>query len=72
MVSFSAKCKVRVSEPGYPTAAVSRGKQAIFGLNETFKIMSNKNTFTHSSLQYKHFEIAPKITSFDILIIKSL
>ena len=29
MVSADAKCKVSVGEPGYPIAAVSRGKQII-------------------------------------------
>ena len=38
MVSADAKCKVSVGEPGYPIAAVSRGKQVIVGVNETFKV----------------------------------
>ena len=35
MVSADATCKVSVGEPGYPIAAVSRGKQVIVG---TFKV----------------------------------
>ena len=38
MVSADAKCKVSVGEPGYPLAAVSRGKQVVVGKNETFKV----------------------------------
>ena len=33
-----AKCKVQVGEPGYPIAAVSRGKHVIVGRNEAFAV----------------------------------
>lgn len=36
MVSADAKCKVTVGEPGYPNAAVSRGKAVIVGVNQKF------------------------------------
>ena len=36
--SADAKCKIGVGEPGYPLAAVARGKQVIVGKNETFQV----------------------------------
>lgn len=37
-LSADAKCKVSIGEPGYPLAAVSRGKKVIVGKNQTFKV----------------------------------
>ena len=37
-VSADAKCKVQVGEPGYPIAAVARGKRVIVGKNEVFTV----------------------------------
>ena len=33
-----AKCKLPIKEPGYPIAAVTRGKKVIVGLNEKFLV----------------------------------
>ena len=38
MISADAKCKVPIGEPGFPIAAVSRGKSVIVGVNEKFKV----------------------------------
>ena len=38
MISADTKCKVSVGEPGFPIAAVSRGKAVIVGRNEVFKV----------------------------------
>ena len=38
MVSADAKCKISVGEPGFPIAAVTRGKLVVAGKNETFKV----------------------------------
>ena len=35
---FSADAKVSVSKPGFPIAAVARGKKVVVGVNETFKV----------------------------------
>ena len=37
-VSADAKCKVQVGEPGYPIAAVARGKRVIVGKKEVFTV----------------------------------
>ena len=37
-LSADAKCKISVGEPGYPLAAVARGKKVIVGENEVFKV----------------------------------
>ena len=36
--SADTKCKVAIGEPGYPIAAVTRGKKVIVGLNAALKI----------------------------------
>ena len=36
--SADAKCKVSIGEPGYPIAAVSRGKKVVVGENERFMV----------------------------------
>ena len=36
--SIDAKCKVPIGEPGFPIAAVSRGKQVIVGCNQSFQV----------------------------------
>ena len=38
MVSADAKCKVSIGEPGFPIAAVTRGKAVTVGKNEVFKV----------------------------------
>ena len=36
-----AKCKISVGEPGFPLAAVARGKKVIVGENEVFKVAAH-------------------------------
>ena len=36
--SADAKCKIPVGEPGFPLAAITRGKKVIVGRNEKFKV----------------------------------
>ena len=38
LVSADAKCKVTLGEPGYPIAAVTRGKRVIVGSGETLQV----------------------------------
>ena len=36
--SADTKCKVSVSKPGFPLAAVAQGKNVVVGVNETFQV----------------------------------
>ena len=36
--SIDAKCKIPIGDPGFPIAAVSRGKQVIVGCNQSFQV----------------------------------